>query len=175
VNIDYHVEFDKHLYSVPHSLIHQEVELHATERMVEIFHKGKSVAIHLRSFNPGRFSTLREHMPSNHQFVDRVNAQQLLQWAKAVGAQTTAFINATLNSRPFPEQAYRSCLGILSLAKKHPHSRIEQACQAALDAKTFSYKAVKEELDWFAKQPALPVTPETLPAHANIRGHEYYQ
>jgi len=175
VNIDYHVEFDKHLYSVPHSLIHQEVELHATERMVEIFHKGKSVAIHLRSFNPGRFSTLREHMPPNHQFVDRVNAQQLLQWAEAVGPQTTDFISATLKSRPFPEQAYRSCLGILSLAKKHPHSCIEQACQAALNAKTFSYKAVKEELDWFAKQPALPVIPETLPAHANIRGHEYYQ
>ena len=175
VNIDYHVEFEKHLYSVPHSLIHQEVELHATEHMVEIFHKGKSVAIHPRSFKPGRFSTLHEHMPPNHQFVDQVNPEFLLQWANTVGPQTTAFINATLKSRPFPEQAYRSCLGILSLAKKHPHSRIEQACQAAMEAKMFSYKAVKEELDWLSKQAALSVTPETLPTHANIRGHEYYQ
>jgi AMMECR1 domain-containing protein len=84
-------------------------------------------------------------------------------------------ISATLKSHPFPEQAYRSCLGILSLAKKHPTSRIEQACQAALEAKTFSYKVVKEELDWLSKQPTLPITPENLPAHANIRGHEYYQ
>jgi transposase len=175
VNIDYHVEFEKHLYSVPHGLIHQEVELHATEHMLEIFHKGKSVAIHPRSFKPGRFSTLHEHMPPNHQFMDRVNPEFLLQWANSVGPYTTALINATLKSRPFPEQAYRSCLGILSLAKKHLHPQIELACQAAMEAKTFSYKAVKEELDWLSKQAALSVTPETLPTHANIRGHEYYQ
>jgi transposase len=175
VHIDYHVEFEKHFYSVPHILIHQEVDLHVTEHMVEVFHKGKSVAIHPRSFKHGGFSTLREHMPLNHQFMNQVNAKQLLQWAETVGPQTAALINATLKSRPFPEQAYRSCLGILSLAKKHPHSRIEQACQAALEAKTFSYKTVKEELDWLTKQPALPVTPETLPVHANIRGEKYYQ
>jgi len=175
VNIDYHVEFEKHLYSVPHSLIHQEVELHATEHMLEIFHKGKSVAVHPRSFKPGHFSTLHEHMPPNHQFVDQVNAKQLLHWAETVGPQTAALVDATLKSRPYPEQAYRSCLGILSLAKKHPQAQMEQACQAALEAKIYSYKAVKEELDWLAKQAASPVTPETLPAHANIRGHEYYQ
>ena len=175
VHIDYHVEFDKHFYSVPHILIHEEIDLHVTEHMVEAFHKGKSVAIHPRSFKHGGFSTLREHMPPNHQFMDRVNAQQLVHWAESVGPQTAALINATLKSRPFPEQAYRSCLGILGLAKKHPHSRIEQACQAALDAKAFSCKTVKDELDWLIKQPALPVTPETLPAHANIRGDKYYQ
>ncbi len=175
VNIDYHVEFDKHFYSAPHTLIHQEVELHVTERMLEIFYQGKSVAVHPRSSKLGRFSTLSEHMPPNHQFVDRVNASQLVQWAEVVGPQTTALVTATLKSRPFPEQAYRSCLGILSLAKKHPHARMEQACQSVLEAKTFSYKALKEELDWLAKQTAVPVVPETLPTHANIRGQEYYQ
>ena len=77
VNIDYHVEFEKHLYSVPYRLIHQEVEIHATEHMLEIFHNGKSVAVHPRNFHPGRFSTRQEHMPPKHQFVDQVNAQQL--------------------------------------------------------------------------------------------------
>lgn len=175
VNIDYHVEFQKHFYSVPNILIHQEVEIRATENMLEVFHKGKSVAIHARSFKTGRYSTQHEHMPPNHQFMDRINAQQLCHWAEAVGPQTAALISATLKSRPFPEQAFRSCLGILSLAKKHPHSRIEQACQAALNAKEFSYKAVKDELDWITRQLALPVTPETLPTHANIRGDQYYQ
>lgn len=174
VHIDYHVEFEKHLYSVPHTLIHQEVDLHATEHMLEIFFKGKSIAIHPRSFKPGRFSTLQEHMPPNHQFMDRINAQQLIHWAEAIGPQTTDFIRATLHARPFPEQAFRSCLGILSLAKKYPLARMEQACQAAQEAKTFSYKAVKEELDWLSKQPEAAVV-ETLPTHANIRGQEYYQ
>ena len=175
VNIDYHVEFEKHLYSVPHGLIHQEVDLHATEHMLEIFHKGKSVTVHPRSLSPGRFSTQQAHMPPNHQFLDQVNAQQLLHWAETIGPHTHTFLNATLQSRPFPEQAYRSCLGILSLAKKQPHDRIEQACQAALEAKTFSYQAVKAELDWLSKQAVSPVTPDSLPAHANIRGQEYYQ
>jgi hypothetical protein len=174
VNIDYHVEYDKHLYSVPHILCHQEVDIHATERMIEIFHQGKSVAIHPRSFRSGRFSTLREHMPPNHQFVDKVNAQQLVQWAATIGPQTEALISATLKSRPFPEQAYRSCLGILSLAKKHNAPLIEQACRNVLEAKTCSYKAVKEELEWINKQ-AVPPVPETLPAHENIRGNHYYQ
>ncbi len=174
VNIDYHVEFEKHLYSVPHSLIHQQVDLRITEHLVEIFHKGKSVAIHSRSFKPGRFSTIHEHMPPNHQFVDKVNARQLLSWAETVGPQTACLIDAMLKTRPFPEQAYRSCLGVLSLTKKYSQPLIEQACQSALEAKTFFYKAVVDELGWIAKQ-AIPPAKETLPSHDNIRGHEYYQ
>ncbi len=174
VNIDYHVEFEKHFYSVPHTLIHQEVDLRITEHLVEIFHKGKVVAIHPRSFKFGSYSTLHEHMPRNHQFMDQINAKQLLLWAEEVGPRTFDFINATLQSRPFPEQAYRSCLGVLNLAKKHPYSRIEQACQAVMETKTLSYKAVKDELDWLIKQ-TVPPTIEVLPVHDNIRGQEYYQ
>jgi transposase len=174
VNIDYHVEFDKHLYSVPHLLIHQEVDIRATERMVEIFSKGKSVAVHPRNFRPGRFSTFREHMPANHQFIEKVNAEQLVEWATHIGPQTAALVSATLKSRPFPQQAYRTCLGILSLAKKHNHILMELASQSALETRTYSYTALKDELDWLAKQISTPVI-ESLPPHENIRGNEYYQ
>lgn len=172
VNIDYHVELEKHLYSVSHGLIHQEVEIHATERMLEIIHKGKSVAIHPRGFHPGRFSTQQAHMPLNHQFLDQVNAKQLLHWAETIGPHTHAFVHATLQSRSFPKQTFSSRLGILSLAKKQPHDRIEQACQTALEAKTFSYQAVKAELGWLSKQTVSPAVPESLTAHANIRGQK---
>jgi transposase len=174
VNIDYHVEFERHFYSLSHTLIHQEVELRVTEHLVEIFHKGNGVAVHPRSFKPGGYTTLREHMPPNHQFMDKINPSQLLSWAEEVGPQTHDLIHATLKSRHFPEQAFRSCLGILNLAKKYPSSRLEQACQTALQSKSLSYKAVKDELDWLAKQTPLP-TSQALPAHDNIRGHEYYQ
>lgn len=174
VNIDYHVEFDKHFYSAPHSLIHQEVDLRVTEHLVQIIHKGKDVAFHPRSFKPGGYTTLREHMPPNHQFIDKINADQLLSWAEMVGPHTHALIQETLKSRTYPEQAFRSCLGILNLAKKHPSSRMELACQAVLQNKSLSYKAVKDELTWLIKQPPLPDS-EALPAHDNIRGHEYYQ
>lgn len=163
VNIDYHVEFEKHFYSVPHSLIHQPVDLRVTEHLVEIFHKGKSVATHLRSAKMGSYTTLREHMPPNHQFLYKINASQLLSWAEQVGPQTHELIDATLKSRPFPEQAFRSCLGILNLAKKHPASRFEQACQAVLQSKSLSYKAVKDELDWLVKQTPLLLPILSLP------------
>jgi transposase len=174
VNIDYHIEFDEHLYSVPHALIHQKVDIHATEKMVEIRHHGKSVAIHPRNFRQGRFSTLREHMPANHQFMEDINPDRLIEWGSKIGPQTATLVKATLRSRPFPEQAYRSCLGILSLAKKYDYALLEQACQSVFEAKEFSYKAVAEELIYLQKQVAAPVI-ETLPTHENIRGADYYQ
>jgi transposase len=118
VNIDYHIAFEKHFYSVPHTLIHQQVEVRASERMVEIFHKGKQVALHPRSRASGRFSTRSEHMPANHRFVTDLNDSWLLEQAQAVGPQTLQYLTELLKSRPFPQQAYRSCLGVLSLARK---------------------------------------------------------
>jgi transposase len=174
VNIDYHVEFDKHFYSAPHALIHEAVDLRVTEHLVHIIYKNKDVAVHPRSSKAGGYTTLREHMPPNHQFMHKINANQLLSWAEKIGPQTQSLVQATLKSRTFPEQAFRSCLGIINLAKKHPASRMEQACEAALQNKSLSYKAVKDELKWLMKQDPLPVS-ETLPAHDNIRGHEYYQ
>lgn len=174
VHIDYHIEFDKHLYSVPHTLIHQEVEVRATERMVEIFSQGKAIAVHPRNFHPGRFSTFREHMPANHQFIEKVNTEQLIEWANTIGPHTAALVSATIQSRPFPQQAYRSCLGMLNLAKKHNQGLMEQACQSILKTKTYSYMALKEELDWLCKQTSTPGA-EPLPTHENIRGNQYYQ
>lgn len=173
VNIDYHIEFDDHLYSVSYTLIHEKVDIRATERMVEIIHHGKTVAIHPRNFRQGRFSTQREHMPANHQFMEDINPERLIKWASKIGPQTAILVEAALRTRPFPEQAYRSCLGILSLAKKYNHPLFEQACQAVFNAKEFSYTAVKEELIYLQKQVTAPVV-ETRPTHENIRGADYY-
>jgi transposase len=174
VHIDYHVEFDDHLYSVPFTLIHQTVDIRATEKMVEIFHLGEIVAIHPRNYRRGRYSTLRDHMPPNHRFMNEIDADRLIKWADDVGPHTSALIQATLHSRAYPEQAYRTCLGILGLARKHSRDNLETACQVAYEARVFSYKAVEQELVFLqTKTTAHPV--ESLPAHANIRGAEYYQ
>ncbi len=172
VNIDYHVAFEKHFYSVPHTLIHQQVEIRVSERMVEIFHKGRQVALHPRSRVAGRFSTRPEHMPSNHRFVLELNADWLLQQAQAVGPQTTHYLTALLRARAFPEQAYRSCLGVLSLAHKYPNSLLETACQRLQEAHLWSYTDLKKELEMLVRQS----TPDHSPsAHENIRGETYYR
>ena len=171
VNIDYHVAFEKHFYSVPHTLIQQQVEIKATERMVEIFHKGKQVAIHPRSSAPGRFSTRAEHMPSNHRFVLELDADWLLKQAEEIGPHTTRYLKSLLQSRTFPEQAYRSCLGVLSLARKFPYPLVETACERACQAHLRSYKELKAELEALARQAVVPAQPLV---HENIRGETYY-
>ena len=171
VNIDYHIAFEKHFYSVPHTLIHQPVEVRASERMVEIFHKGKQVALHPRSRVSGRFSTRPEHMPSNHRFVLELDADWLLGQAQAVGPHTTAYLTALLGSRAFPEQAYRSCLGVLSLARKYPNSLMETACLRLQAAHLLSYRDLKSELEALVHPSETECPPRV---HENIRGKTYY-
>ena len=169
VNVDSHVVFEKHYYSVPYALMHQQVEIRATERLVTIFHKGKQVALHPRSRVPGRYSTCAEHMPSNHRFVLELNAEWLLREAQKIGPQTTSYLSALMKSRPFPEQAYRSCLGVLSLARRYPTHLLEAACQRLQEAHLLSYRDVKSELEMTSPAPKPPP-----PVHENIRGETYY-
>jgi transposase len=171
VNIDYHVAFEKHFYSVPHTLLHQQVEVRASERMVEIFHKGRQVALHPRSLAAGRFSTRPEHMPSSHRFVLELNADWLLRQAQTIGPQTSQYLTALLRSRAFPEQTYRSCLGVLSLARKYPSSLLEAACQRLLVAHLFSYGDLKCELEASVRQSTMD-QPSAM--HENVRGETYY-
>lgn len=172
VNIDYHVAFEGHYYSVPHHLVRQEVRIRATESMVSIFHHGVQVSVHPRSLAQGRFSTRPEHMPANHRFVLNANGDWFQREAKKIGPHTAAYVTAMLNSRRYPQHAYRSCLGILSLAGKHPHAQLEAACQILLEARLFSYGDVKSELERLASAHS-PEPP--MPAHENVRGNEYYQ
>jgi hypothetical protein len=156
---------------VPYTLIHQQVEIRASERMVEIFHKGQQVAIHPRSRAVGRFSTCPEHMPSNHRFILELNADWLLRQAQAIGPQTNHYLTTLLQARAFPEQAYRSCLGVLSLARKYPHLLLETACQRLQEAHLLSYRDLKSELEMLSRQ-STPDNPP--PTHENIRGETYY-
>ena len=156
---------------MPHALIQQQVEIKATERLIEIFHKGKQVAVHPRSHVQGRFTTRAEHMPSNHRFVLDLDAHWLLEQAQKVGVNTYDYLQALLKSRTFPEQAYRSCLGVLNLARKYPHPLFETACERALQAHLFSYRDLKSELDALASRSSDPVQPLV---HENIRGETYY-
>jgi transposase len=170
VNIDYHVAFEGHYYSVPHTLVGQEVRLRATERMLAIFHRGQQVAIHLLSTVPGRFSTCADHMPSHHRFVLNTDSDWLQREAAKVGPKTLAYMTAILHSRPYPQQAFRTCLGVLNLARKYPPVCLEQACQRLLSPRLLTYQDLKSELEHLTKDLSI----QTLPAHENVRGDTYY-
>ena len=113
VNLDYHIEIAKHFYSVPFRLLRQEVEVRITTKTVEIFHRGKLVATHLRNLRPYRPSTVVEHMPSSHRRYRDWTHERIQREAAVIGADTAALVEIVLRSRPHPEQGFRSCIGIL--------------------------------------------------------------
>lgn len=170
VNPDYHVTFEGHFYSVPHTLIGQEIHIRATERLVSVFHNSQQVAIHPRSAVAGGSSTCREHAPAHHRFVLDLDADYLLREAQKIGAQTAAYVAAALAAGAHPEQAFRICLGMLDLARKHPPEILEVACQQLLPLQLLTYKDLKSEVERLAKK----IPPQPLPAHEHVRGSVYY-
>ncbi len=178
VNLDYHVVLDRHLYSVPHALVHERVELRFTASSVEVLYKGQRVALHRRDPIPGGYSTVAAHMPKAHQKHLAWTPTRLITWGRSVGPETEALVRVILHDRPHPEQGYRSCLGILRLAKQYGNARLEAACKRAVAVRARSYRHVqsilKHGLDRFAL-PTQEETPARLPLdHENVRGGDYY-
>jgi len=177
VHIDYHVEFEKHFYSVPYTLIHQEVDVRATEHTIEIFYRQQRQAVHPRSTVRGCFTTQHEHMPPAHRAVSEWSPERFQSWAEQIGPHTAQLIGTVLGSRVHPQQAYRTCLGLLNLAKRYTAARLEAACRYALPAEIHSYKGLhhilEAQLDRLPPAEPMPDIPPT--DHANLRGPAYYQ
>ncbi len=175
VNIDYHAEFEEHYYSVPHALVQQHVEVRATARMVEILHGGKRVAAHVRSYRPGKHTTLPEHMPAAHRAHMEWSPGRLISWGLRVGPACAALIGRILESRPHPEQGYRTCLGLLRLEKHYGTSALEAACARALALGNPRYRAVQAILKNGQEKVAIQDEPGwSSPEHGNVRGPGYY-
>jgi transposase len=176
VNIDYHIEVDKHYYSVPFRLLREKLHVRLTAHTVEAFQKGERVATHVRSFIPHQHSTLKEHMPAAHRNYLEWTPSRILRWAQKIGPNTAMLIEKIIETRTHPEQAYRSCLGILRLEKHYPKERLENASLRALKFGALSFKALRKILSagldrLEEKQQS---SPAALPAHDNIRGGHYY-
>ncbi len=173
--LDYHVEVAKHYYSVPHALAKQKLWARITERTVEIFYKGKRVAAHMRGSGNRRHTTVAEHMPSAHRRYANWTPDRIRTQAAANGPNTETLIDVILRAKPHPEQGFRSCIGILRLAKSHGAERLEAACERALEIGATSYSSVasilKNNLDRRAPRRA---TDGPAIDHPNIRGPQYF-
>lgn len=177
VNIDYHIEVAGHYYSVPYALVREQVEVRITAATVECFHQGERVASHPRSAQKGNHTTQKEHMPLSHQRHLEWTPSRIVDWAGKIGPATSRVIEEILSRRLHPEQGFRSCLGVLRLAKSYSDSRLEAACERAMAIRGFSYKSIasilKHGLDG---RPIATETKTHLPVeHPNIRGAHYYQ
>ena len=175
VNIDYHVQYESHHYSVPHQYVGEKLELHAAETLVQIYFRQRLVASHPRKYHAGT-STEPGHMPKRHSQHHNWTPERLKQWAASIGNDTLQWVDWQMGSKAHPEQAYRLCLGLLSLSRTYPATRLNAACRLANRKKLNRLKQIKSILK--ANRDQLPDELElstTLPQeHENIRGPETF-
>ena len=173
VHPDYHVQVDVRYYSVPYRLVGETVEVRATATTVEIFHQGERVASHMRAARKGAAVTCPDHRPRHHR--DRLDwtPDRFQQWAAKTGPQTAALVAGILGRMKHPEQAYRTCCGLLQLGQRRGAAALEAAAAEAVARQLFTYHAVAA----FTKRGAAAAAeaPAAVPAHDNVRGAEYYQ
>jgi transposase len=177
VNIDYHVELQRHFYSVPYGLAEQQVDLRYSNTTVEVFHRSVRVASHRRSWQAGAATTVDEHRPPAHQRYLSWTPSRILEWASKAGSATRNVAEAILKSRPHPEQSYRSCIGLIRLGERFGQDRLEAACTRALKFDACSYQRIKAILQsGLDRQPLLEPAPAAPPlVHENIRGAAYFE
>jgi transposase len=183
VNIDYHVEFDAHYYSVHYSHYinrHRDMQVRATATDVEVFFAGRRVAAHVRSYDPlRRFVTRPEHMPASHRAHLDWTPSRLIAWGRSVGENTATLVQTVMERRPHPEQGFKSALAVLKLRERYGPERLERACARAVRHQAFSYKSVlailKNKLDGQPEDnDAVAGGQLALPLHENLRGSRYY-
>ena len=178
VHVDYHVQYQQHYYSVPHQYIGERVEVHASNTLIELYFRQRCIATHPRRNSHG-FSTQPGLMPERHRAQQRWSAARLQRWAAQLGPDVNAWVTRQLERRAHPEQAYRTCLGLLQLSKRYPDSRLNAACRRANRHGLVRLKQVKHLLesnqDRVADTPDQESTTTPLPQdHENVRGPHHF-
>ena len=146
VGIDYHVALLNHYYSVPHKHCGEMIDIWFNQHTVECYFKGERIAMHIYSTVPGQ-STITHHMPTSHRIQSQQSKERFMRWADQIGTYTHIVVKKILDEKPHPEQAYRSCLGLLKLTKIYGENRLEQACSYGVHQGAYSRKSILSILE----------------------------
>ena len=178
VHVDYHIEYDKHYYSVPHHLVKQAVEVQASSTTVAVYQHGTRIASHPRCHRQGGHSTCPEHMPKSHRSLHEWSPERFLAWAGDIGVETREVVSHLLQEPRHREQSYRRILALLSNAKKYGRDRLNTACGRALLINSPTRSSVesilKHGLDRIEVVENAVQVELNLDDHENVRGADYY-
>ena len=167
---------DKHFYSIPYRFIGKKVKVMFSRYNVEVFYNYERIALHIRSKNPFKYTTDKEHLAPNHRFVSELSPERCTMLAEDIHKDVKLYVLKILNQSKYQEQACKVCLGILDLAKKVGNERLTKACQRALNYGIYNYGTIKKILE---KSIDLQENDEDeqlkMPQHDNIRGKDYYK
>lgn len=174
IAFNYHVEYDGYFYSVPFVHTGKMAKIRATASVIEVFTDGVRIAAHPRNFNPyKRYRTLPEHMPESHKAVTGWSSERFLTWAEKIGPQTKQLLNHILDSREYPVQTYRACMGIMRLASSYSVEHMEAASKEALAKGTYTYKYFSIILKQVSSKENSAMT-EKIIQNTNVRGANAY-
>ena len=167
---------DKHHYSVPFAHIGKQTTVIYTRNTVKIYlDTGPLIATHLRSCKSG-YTTQKEHLCSTHQYYKKRSPTYYMQKGYKHSETLYRYTEALFKQDKYPEQLYRSCEGILKLAKQTNHCEFIKACEIALKCSNYSYGFLKRILE--NKMTELEDNNQKtspLPAHNNIRGADGFK
>jgi transposase len=167
---------DKHYYSVPYQYIRKKAKILYSALQVEVFYKYNRIAVHQREKVPYSYTTLTDHMASAHRYLTEWTPQKFINWGGNIDELVKEFIIRILEKKQHPEQAYKSCIGILSMERKVGRDRLINACRRALEYQIYNYMIIKKILDKGLDNVSDQQDHQTeLPGHNNIRGENYYQ
>jgi transposase len=168
---------DKHYYSVPYAFIGKKVKLFYNTQRIEVFHNYERIATHIRDQRRYQYTTLSDHLATAHRYVSDWTPEKFIQQAAGIHDDVKAYIIAILETKAHPEQAYKSCAGILSLVRKVGKERLTNACKRAMSYEVYNYpillQILEKNLDHYTEQEREHA--DQMPEHENIRGSEYYQ
>ncbi len=173
-----HIRVFDHFYSVPYTLVKKQIDVRITARIIEVFLKGKRVASHRRSYQKYGYTTLKAHMPRRHQEYADWSPERLINWAEKSGTATKTVISNLLESRPYPQQSYNTCFGVMSLGKNFGDDRLEAACARALVIGSCNYRSIesilKKNLDKQQLPTTTPSSKSKVVKHSNTRESNYF-
>ena len=169
---------DAHYYSVPYQYIGKKVKVLYTSTQVEIYYSYEKIAVHERSYSRFKYTSNNEHLASNQRSFTDWNPEKFITEASSIHNDVAGYITKVMEEKKHPEQAYKSCSGILSFARRVGHKRLINACRWADSQGLYNYPAIERILK--NRQDEVPLEEESatqpiILLHENIRGKEYYK
>ena len=168
---------DKHYYSVPYRFIGKKVKIQYTPSLIEIYYKYEQIAAHPRHGRKYHYTTIDEHLASAHRYLSEWTPEKFIEQANDIDEEVAEYILLVIENKQHPEQAYKSCTGILSLARKVGNQRLTMACRRAHSYGVYNYPIIvqilEKRLDALTDEEQQNAQP--MPSHQNIRGSDYYQ
>jgi len=176
-NSHVHLTKDKHYYSVPYQHVGKKIKISFTRDHVSVFYNHQLIAFHQRDRRPYKYTTVAAHLPSTHQVILDWNPEKFIKQASEISEAVEHYIREILEKTYYPEQAYRSCAGLLNLGRKYGHQRLTKACQRAALFGNYGYKTIGNILkNNYDTLPDLTTKQQKkLPFHDNIRGAGNYK